>query len=148
MKKLWMRVGISFFFTDKELEMIIGSDPKKWNMDAAIISAFNDKRFRLDGETYCPSNVVDDFNQEYGTSYPENEACADLWHDPYNTNEHFLDPPAKCSAVNELFRLSFMGLPMMCSECGHAFAKNEKIWTDNEGAMFCDECWPYKEDLQ
>ena len=43
-----------------------------WRMGSIIRRAFDEGRFALDGETYIPEGVVEEYNALHGTAY---EAC-------------------------------------------------------------------------
>ena len=76
MRKLWMRVGVSLKMTEEE-EKILFSD--NWRAGAETVKKiFAEGRFELDGETYSPSDAVEDFNSDYGTDYEVEDRGWDL----------------------------------------------------------------------
>ena len=77
MNTLWLRVGMSFELTNEELEMILGDS---WNSDDmldVLRKAFAEKRYRLEGDTYVPYPVIEEFNKNHGTDYKvyDRECC-------------------------------------------------------------------------
>ncbi len=72
MNELWMRVGMTFRLTDEEVEAILNPADGEASMGAIIRKAFAEGRFALDGETYIPEGVVEEYNALHGTAY---EAC-------------------------------------------------------------------------
>lgn len=77
MKKLWMRVGMSFSLSDAEIEAILGEGYHSEKMAEVIRLAFKEGRYELDGDTYVTEESVVDFNEEYETDYDlgEPECC-------------------------------------------------------------------------
>lgn len=64
-RTIWMRVGISYTGTKEEIEKILdGGDlpDLKW--------ALRNGTAYIDGETYIPAFVVEDYNATEGTSFP------------------------------------------------------------------------------
>ena len=72
MNELWMRVGMTFRFTDEEVEAILDPADGEASMGSIIRRAFDEGRFALDGETYIPEGVVEEYNAMHGKAY---EAC-------------------------------------------------------------------------
>ena len=74
MKDLWMRLGAKLSLTDDELDKLIGEDvvPMK-ERERIIVKVVAEGRFSLEGETYVPGEAVEDLNDEYDTSFEEND---------------------------------------------------------------------------
>ena len=72
MNELWMRVGMTFWLTDEEVEASRAPADGEASMGSIIRRAFDEGRFALDGETYIPEGVVEEYNALHGTAY---EAC-------------------------------------------------------------------------
>lgn len=74
MKKLWARLGVTMSLTDDEVNALIGDDQASVrDRERILTKVICDGRFALDGETYVPQEAVEDFNEEYDTSYEEND---------------------------------------------------------------------------
>lgn len=74
MKNLWVRLGVTLSLSDNELEALIGNNQSTMaEREKIVLKAIAEGRFRLDGETYTPSESVRDLNEEYNTSFEEND---------------------------------------------------------------------------
>lgn len=74
MKNLWVRLGVTLSLTDEEVEKLIGDNQVSMKeREQIIVKAVTEARFCLDGETYAPQEAISDFNEEYDTSYEEND---------------------------------------------------------------------------
>lgn len=70
MRNLWVRLGVVMSITEDEERRILGSgDPHE--AASAVLEILYERRFTADGDTYVPYEVVADYNEKYGTSYPE-----------------------------------------------------------------------------
>lgn len=69
-KKIWMRMGVTIDCTDEEADALLSG---KDGAEKIIRNIVADGRFKLDGETYIPETCVEDFNQAYGSDYPEDD---------------------------------------------------------------------------
>ena len=76
MKELWIRLGIVIQITDTEEQAIFGDDEEK--MRDVLRTIVAEGRFCPDGETYVPSEIVQEFNRIYGTAHEEENWCCDL----------------------------------------------------------------------
>ena len=76
MKELWIRLGAVIQITDAEERAIFSDDEEK--MREALRTIIAEGRFCPDGETYVPSEAVQEFNRTYGTAYEEENWCCDL----------------------------------------------------------------------
>lgn len=65
-RNLWMRVGITFNITEEEERAIFNSAS---GMEDVIRKLIKEKRCKLDGDTYIPAQVVEDYNFKYETEY-------------------------------------------------------------------------------
>lgn len=66
-KELWIRLGATLQITAEEEAAIFScSDHHMADAIKKIIAA---GRYRLDGDTYVPEPVVEEFNAQNGTSY-------------------------------------------------------------------------------
>ena len=75
MKKLWIRIGAVIRITDAEEQDIFADDEEKMRDALRVIA---EGRFCPDGETYVPSESVQEFNRTYGTAHEEENWCCDL----------------------------------------------------------------------
>lgn len=66
MRNLWMRVGITFNITEEEEHAIFNSAS---GMEDVIRKLISERRCKLDGDTYIPAQVVEDYNFKYETEY-------------------------------------------------------------------------------
>jgi len=69
MNELWMRVGMTFRFTEEEIDAILNQNDGAPSMRTVIRRAFDEGRFELDGDTYVPEVSVEEYNRENGTAY-------------------------------------------------------------------------------
>ena len=76
MKELWIRLGIVIQITEAEEQAIFGEDEEK--MRDALRTIVAEGCFCPDGESYVPSEAVQEFNRTYGTAYEEENWCCDL----------------------------------------------------------------------
>lgn len=76
MKELWIRLGVVIQITEAEEQAIFSDDEEKMRDTLRLIIA--EGRFCPDGETYVPSEAVQEFNRTYGTAYEEENWCCDL----------------------------------------------------------------------
>ena len=66
MKTIWLRVGMSYTGTQDEIEKILRGDADLPDLEHALQNG----DARLDGETYIPSFVVEDYNASEKTNFP------------------------------------------------------------------------------
>lgn len=76
MKELWIRLGIVIQITAAEEQAIFSDDEEKMRDTLRAIVA--EGRFCPDGETYVPSEAVQEFNRTYSTAHEEENWCCDL----------------------------------------------------------------------
>ena len=76
MKELWIRLGAVIQITAAEERDIFSDEEEK--MRDALRTIVAESRFCPDGETYVPSEAVQEFNHTYGTAYEEENWCCDL----------------------------------------------------------------------
>ncbi len=75
-RTLWMRLGVTLRITEAEEAVLFGDDECKAREAIARIVAEN--RFMPDGESYVPSEAVEDFNQRYGTGHEVDDIGVDF----------------------------------------------------------------------
>lgn len=73
MKELWARLGVTMSLTDAECEDILGDECDAGRVAQILHAVVTEGRFRLDGDSYIPSQSVALFNDEYDTDYMECE---------------------------------------------------------------------------
>lgn len=76
MKKIWIRLGGVIEITDAEEQQIFSDSGSKMEDTLRLVIA--EGRFSPDGETYIPSEAVQEFNRNYGTMHDEENWCCDL----------------------------------------------------------------------
>ena len=76
MRRIWIRLGGIIEITSAEEQQIFGDDGSQ--MEDTLRSVIAEGRFCPDGETYIPSEAVQEFNRTYGTAYEEDNWCCDL----------------------------------------------------------------------
>ena len=76
MRKIWIRMGAVIEITDTEEQRIFGSDG--FQMEETIRNIIAAGHFCPSGETYIPSEAVQEFNRCYGTAHDEENWCCDL----------------------------------------------------------------------
>lgn len=70
-RPLWVRLGISIQATPMEIEnLMCGNSQTK---ATTISKIFSEGRVQIDGDSYIPSNVIAEYNLEYGTNYSREE---------------------------------------------------------------------------
>ncbi len=70
LKKTWVRLGVSLYLKDEEVEPIMEGDAE------TLREVLRDGRGVPDGDSYIPSVTVEKFNKDYGTEYDgEPEFC-------------------------------------------------------------------------
>lgn len=72
MNKLWMRLGVTISATDAEIEKLLAKKPDEWDAEESkkvLLKILNQNRFRIDGNTYIPSPVIERYNEENGTCF-------------------------------------------------------------------------------
>lgn len=67
-RKLWARLGVSIYITAEEEATIFGGNEETTARTIRKIIA--EGRFVPDGDSYVPEQTVEQFNNDYGTSYP------------------------------------------------------------------------------
>lgn len=68
-RELWMRVGVIFHGTAEEIGKLIEAKD-----DSSIIDLLKNGQWRFEGDCYCPEQLIDEYNERYGTDYPD-AAC-------------------------------------------------------------------------
>ena len=76
MKELWIRLGVIIKITEAEEQAIFSDDEEIMRDTLRLIIA--EGHFCPDGETYVPSEAVQEFNRTYDTAYEEENWCCDL----------------------------------------------------------------------
>lgn len=72
MKKIWMRLGVTISATEEELSKLLTTDPDNWDAEESkkvLLKILKQNRFRIDGNTYIPSPVIERYNEENGTRF-------------------------------------------------------------------------------
>lgn len=64
---IWMRVGATVKGSKEEIEKIIQGD------DETLCRLLETRSFDIDGETYIPSTVVEEYNRENNTDFEEKD---------------------------------------------------------------------------
>ena len=64
---IWMRVGTTVKGSTEEIEKIIEGD------DETLCRLLETRNFDIDGETYIPSTVVEEYNRENNTDFEEKD---------------------------------------------------------------------------
>lgn len=60
-----MRVGVTFYGTPEEIDMLIRGDGD----EDYIEKLFQKGQAVIDGDSYCPDEIIDQYNAQYGTDY-------------------------------------------------------------------------------
>ena len=63
---IWMRLGISLRGTEEEIESLFNDDEKSYETLTKILQ---ERRFEIDGDSYIPETVVEEYNKEYNTQH-------------------------------------------------------------------------------
>ena len=67
-RTIWMRVGMSYTGTKEEIEKILSGNAMP-NLERALKNG----KASVEGETYIPAFVLEDYNAEEGTDFPEHD---------------------------------------------------------------------------
>lgn len=67
LNQVWMRMGITLSLTADEMEKIVCGNEKE--SQAALVRIFSDGRAAIDGDSYIPGPVMEEYNRKYGTRY-------------------------------------------------------------------------------
>lgn len=69
-KTIWLRLGVTVKGTKEEIEKILenGADTGE-----TLWYLLQDKNFEINGETYIPAAVVEEYNKENGTDFDEKD---------------------------------------------------------------------------
>lgn len=70
-RKLWMRLGVLFYISEKEERVILGDD----NVQASDVlrRIVREGRFTPDGDSYIPEATVEQYNEENCCAYEVRE---------------------------------------------------------------------------
>ncbi len=70
-RKLWMRLGVLFYISEKEERVILGDD----NVQASDVlrRIVREGRFAPDGDSYIPEATVEQYNEENCCAYEVRE---------------------------------------------------------------------------
>ena len=63
---IWMRLGITLRGTKDEIEALFNDDEKSYETLTKILQ---ERRFEIDGDSYIPEKVVEEYNKEYNTQH-------------------------------------------------------------------------------
>lgn len=55
---IWMRLGVTVTGSKEEIEKILQGD------EVVLASLLKKKKFNIDGETYIPSNCIEEYNNQ------------------------------------------------------------------------------------
>lgn len=69
MGKLWMRIGVSVQVTAEEADCLLNADSTAEQRKNTMQAILAEGRAMLEGDSYIPSAVVDEFNELSGTTY-------------------------------------------------------------------------------
>ncbi len=65
-RHIWMRLGITLRGTKEEIEALFNDDDKSYETLTKIL---RERRFEIDGDSYIPQTVVEEYNKEYNTQH-------------------------------------------------------------------------------
>lgn len=66
MRTIWLRVGMSYTAPKDEIEALLSEENTVLpNLEEALRNG----NASIDGETYIPQFVIEDYNEEYGTDF-------------------------------------------------------------------------------
>lgn len=65
--EIWMRIGTTVKGSKEEIEKILGGNT---DMLARLLSQ---RQFRVNGETYIPATVMEEYNKEHQTAFEEKD---------------------------------------------------------------------------
>ena len=65
-RSIWMRLGVTLKGTKEEIESLFNDDEKSYETLTKILK---ERRFEIDGDSYIPETVVEEYNKEYNTQH-------------------------------------------------------------------------------
>ncbi len=75
LRTLWARLGISLHATEAEIDTILNENAD--NKAAVLSKIFSEGRVEIDGDSYVPGIVVEEYDREHGTKYGVDEVDLD-----------------------------------------------------------------------
>ena len=75
LRTLWARLGISLHATEVEIDTLLNENAG--NKAAVLSKIFSEGRVEIDGDSYVPGAVVEEYNREHGTKYGVDEVDLD-----------------------------------------------------------------------
>lgn len=76
MRDLWLRAGVTLQITEEEEKILFSADCEaRAETFKKIVS---EGRFKWDGDTYIPEDIVNEFNHTHGTDYEVSEYFWDV----------------------------------------------------------------------
>ena len=66
---IWARIGMRLDFTPEEVDAILSDSTTNADRKRIVKRVFAEGRFELEGDSYIPGVIIDDFNAEHGTQY-------------------------------------------------------------------------------
>lgn len=71
---IWLRLGCAFYVTPEEAKILFESDPDSGEGEQLLRRLIREGHWDADGDTYIPDDSIMEYNREYETSFPEQEA--------------------------------------------------------------------------
>ena len=66
---IWARIGMRLDFTPEEVDTILSDSTTNADRKRVVKRVFAEGRFKLEGDSYIPGVIIDDYNAEHGTQY-------------------------------------------------------------------------------
>ena len=79
---VWARIGVLLSVSPEEMEILM-----RGNYDDAqqtLLKVFVEGRAQINGDSYVPAVAVDDYNNQYGTSYESDDVDMETVSFPHN----------------------------------------------------------------
>lgn len=67
-KKIWMRLGVDVTADEETINKLLNGDD-----NSVLAELVKNGQFELVGESYIPANMVEEYNEENGTNFEEEE---------------------------------------------------------------------------
>ena len=71
LRTIWARLGVSIHATQAEMDTLMCGSAQ--NTAAVLSKIFSEGRVEIDGDSYIPDNVIEEYNLKHGTNYSRME---------------------------------------------------------------------------
>lgn len=79
---VWARIGVLLSVSPEEMEMLMRGNYDE--VQKTLLKVFTEGRTEINGDSYVPAVAVDDYNNQYGTSYENDDVDMETVSFPHN----------------------------------------------------------------